>query len=61
MSVTVADGKSITSLDFTPDTSKGFIFFQGSLREIRDVHKTSGGVQIELYPKESIYERLKRL
>ncbi len=51
--ITVADTTSlmgIYTLNDIPDTKSGFMFFQGALREIRDIHETKNGKQIELYP-----------
>ncbi len=51
--ITVADTTSLMGiypLDYMPDTKSGFMFFQGALREIRDIHETKNGKQIELYP-----------
>lgn len=40
-------------LDWWPDISHiervGFMMFNGSIREVRDVHRTKSGIQIELY------------
>lgn len=50
---TVADGSSITTLDHTPNIAEiersGFFLFQGEQREVRGIHRTPKGVQIELW------------
>lgn len=49
--ITVCDAKrnEIHWLDYTPNTTSGFMYFRGELREIRDIHYTKLGTQIELY------------
>jgi hypothetical protein len=46
--ITICDGDTITEIDEMPDTSSGFIWFNGEQREIREIHTTSHGTQIEL-------------
>lgn len=42
----------ITTLDYTPNIEHiryyGFFMFRGVLREVRDIHQTKNGTQIEL-------------
>jgi hypothetical protein len=35
-------------LDFLPDTSKGWIWWDREYRDINEVHRTANGIQIEL-------------
>lgn len=53
MNVTLCDprycGGHPTMLDYTPRTDTGFMMWRGELREIREVHQTRNGIQIELY------------
>lgn len=56
--VIVADSYGLTKLqqiEYIPDIRTGFIYFNGQLREIRDVHETNNGMQIELYPRTDVY------
>lgn len=39
----------IHKLDYRPNFDDPFIFWAGELREIRDIHFTRRGIQIELY------------
>lgn len=39
----------IYQLDYQPNLKDPFIFWAGELREIRDIHFTKNGIQIELY------------
>ena len=49
--ITVCDSRrnEIHWLDYMPNIESGFMYFRGALREIRDVHYTKSGTQIELY------------
>lgn len=58
MKYTVADDFRITVLDYVPNIQQieywGFMTFEGERREVRDIHRTQEGIQIELYPKNFI-------
>ena len=46
----VEPGKPPVEIEILPDTtSSGFIYWRGDRREIREIHETKNGKQIELY------------
>lgn len=55
MIYTVADDFRIVTLDWTPNMFDieywGYMFFDGIRREVREIHRTQNGIQIELYPR----------
>lgn len=51
MKIYVADRYHVSDYgsEFMPNLSSGFMWFEGHLREVREVHHTNKGIQIELY------------
>lgn len=54
--ITVADGSDIREYPYPryrvlDHEREGFMMFNGQMREIREVHRTQNGIQIELYPR----------
>lgn len=53
--ITVCDPKYIwggdhpITLDFIPNIQEEFMWWRGECREVRDIHYTTNGKQIELY------------
>lgn len=43
------DGGYPHLLDFTPNTHSDFMWWHGERREIREIHSTKNGTQIELF------------
>ncbi len=53
---TIADGHSVIEAPADPygyerRIKDGFLMVGGELREVKEIHRTNQGIQIELYPK----------